>query len=99
MNCNGLIYNNSILSSFTSPHINFAGNDYGDMTGTVAGWGQLSEISTTSLSLRHATLPIWSEKECSKVPEFKKTGFTANMLCAGLKEGGKDSCQVKRSKK
>lgn len=73
----------------------FAGNDYGGITGTVAGWGQLSEISSTSLSLRHATLPLWSEKECYKVPEFKKTRFTTNMLCAGLKEGGKDSCQVK----
>lgn len=70
------------------------GYDYGGLTASVAGWGQLSEMSQTSLNLRHAMLPLWSETECAKVPEFSKTGYTANMLCAGLKNGGIDSCQV-----
>jgi len=71
------------------------GYDYGGITGAVAGWGQLSEISSISLSLRHAMLPLWSENECIKVPDFVKSGYTVNMLCAGLKDGGIDSCQVK----
>lgn len=70
------------------------GYDYGGLTAAVAGWGQLSELSSTSLHLRHATLPLWSETECAKVPEFSLTGYTKNMLCAGLKDGGIDSCQV-----
>ncbi|XP_060875619.1 transmembrane protease serine 9-like [Metopolophium dirhodum] len=67
--------------------------DYGGLTAVVAGWGQLSEYSRTSLSLRHATLPMWTEKECAAVPGIEKTGFTPNMMCAGLREGGVDSCQ------
>ncbi|CAI6361541.1 unnamed protein product [Macrosiphum euphorbiae] len=67
--------------------------DYGGLTAVVAGWGQLSEYSGTSLSLRHATLPVWTEKECAAVPGIEKTGFTPNMMCAGLREGGVDSCQ------
>ncbi|VVC33672.1 Serine proteases, trypsin family, serine active site,Peptidase S1, PA clan,Serine proteases, trypsin [Cinara cedri] len=68
-------------------------HDYGGLTASVAGWGQLSEFSATTLYLRHATLPLWNEEECTGVPEFVKTGYTANMLCAGLNGGGKDSCQ------
>uniref|UniRef100_A0A2S2NEU2 Transmembrane protease serine 11D n=1 Tax=Schizaphis graminum TaxID=13262 RepID=A0A2S2NEU2_SCHGA len=71
----------------------YAGYDYGGLTAAVAGWGQLSEFSSTSLSLRHATLPVWTEKECAAVPEIEKTGYTPNMMCAGLLEGGVDSCQ------
>lgn len=70
------------------------GHDYGGLTASVAGWGQLSEFSATSLNLRHATLPLWNENECTGVPEFTKIGYTTNMLCAGLKSGGIDSCQV-----
>lgn len=72
-----------------------AGRDYGGTIGSVAGWGQLSEIGGTSLSLRHATVPVWSQYECAKVPELAKTGYTSNMLCAGLRGGGLDSCQVR----
>ncbi|XP_050056751.1 trypsin 3A1-like [Aphis gossypii] len=67
--------------------------DYGGLTAAVAGWGQLDEFSSTSLTLRHVTLPVWTEKECAAVPEIEKTGYTPNMMCAGLREGGADSCQ------
>ncbi|XP_050435714.1 transmembrane protease serine 9-like isoform X2 [Adelges cooleyi] len=68
-------------------------NDYSGQTGMVAGWGQLSELSGTSLSLRHTTIPIWSNRECATIPEYVKPGYTSNMICAGFKVGGKDSCQ------
>lgn len=77
-----------------NPKLLNTGYDYGGLTGSVAGWGQTSEIGPTSLTLRHAILPLWSEKECAKVQEFTKAGYTSNMLCAGFKDGGRDSCQV-----
>ncbi|XP_050536393.1 trypsin-1-like isoform X2 [Daktulosphaira vitifoliae] len=67
--------------------------DYSGLSGVVAGWGQISETSSTSLNLRRATVPIWSEKDCSVIPEYEKPGYTSNMLCAGYKNGGIDSCQ------
>lgn len=78
----------------THSFFSLTGYDYEGLTAAVAGWGQLSEISATSLDLRHAILPLWSNKECTQVPGFTKTGFTVNMLCAGQKDGGVDSCQV-----
>lgn len=101
--CLPMISNNNwqyelIRNIFFGVYIYFPsiGYDYGGLTASVAGWGQVSEISFTSLKLRYTTLPLWATKECTQVPDFEKMGYTDNMLCAGLKDGGKDSCQVKQ---
>lgn len=44
----------------------------------------------SSNKLREVTIPIWKNENCS---EAYKQNITANNLCAGFKEGGKDSCQ------
>lgn len=37
------------------------------------------------------SLPIWTQAECQKV-FIERIGD--NVICAGAKEGGRDSCQV-----
>uniref|UniRef100_A0A665U9D6 Peptidase S1 domain-containing protein n=1 Tax=Echeneis naucrates TaxID=173247 RepID=A0A665U9D6_ECHNA len=63
-------------------------------TGTsswVIGWGNLgSENFTTVENLREVNIPIVGNKKCQCYNGF---AITENMICAGLKEGGKDSCQ------
>jgi secreted trypsin-like serine protease len=63
---------------------------------TVVGWGttQADPISgepiedTTSSKLREVSVPVVSSRECHSAYD----GITSTMFCAGLKEGGKDSC-------
>lgn len=61
----------------------------------MTGWGAIREGGPVSNSLREVVVPILSNAEChaTKYPSRK---ITDNMLCAGFKQGGKDSCQVSR---
>lgn len=57
---------------------------------TVLGWGRTSERGEASDRLRAAKVPLRADTDCedaygSYVPE--------EMVCAGLREGGKDACQ------
>ncbi|MBI1295384.1 trypsin-like serine protease [bacterium] len=56
----------------------------------VTGWGLTSNApgSTASQILMEVDLPIVPNAACGQV----WNGITANMLCAGYTEGGKDSC-------
>jgi secreted trypsin-like serine protease len=62
-------------------------------TGIVTGWGAIEEGGPVSTTLQEVSVPIMSNAECrrSKYPARK---ITDNMICAGYKEGQKDSCQV-----
>ena len=56
----------------------------------VSGWGATSEGGSSAAILQKVRVPIVSNATCNAA---YGGGITANMLCAGLAEGGKDSCQ------
>jgi len=59
---------------------------------TVTGWGVTSEGSWIgSNALLEVDVPIVSNATCN-APSSYNGAVTDNMLCAGLDEGGKDSC-------
>ncbi|MCB0164674.1 MAG: trypsin-like serine protease [Anaerolineae bacterium] len=61
-------------------------------TATVTGWGATSEGGAGSNALLEVAVPIVSNATCN-APASYGGAVTANMLCAGLAAGGKDSCQ------
>lgn len=77
----------------TDPSVYAAGTN-----ATVLGWGDTSSGSGNYQSkLRKVTVPIVSDSACaSSYPQgsSKGTYFEDSMVCAGLPQGGKDSCQA-----
>lgn len=55
------------------------------------GWGTTSEGGSTSSTLRAVAVPIVSDDDCKD--SYGEDEITPRMICAGLKDGGKDSCQ------
>ncbi|MBN3313548.1 TMPS9 protease, partial [Atractosteus spatula] len=69
-------------------------------TGTscwVTGWGYTSEGVSLSgnQTLQEVQLPIIGNRQCGCLSDvvFGANSITANMICAGVLQGGKDSCQ------
>ncbi|KAA2258553.1 serine protease [Solihabitans fulvus] len=59
--------------------------------GTVLGWGRTTEGGYNSAQLLKVDVPIRSNAECTTAyPAFN----AAQSFCAGVPEGGKDSCQA-----
>ncbi|XP_067381036.1 transmembrane protease serine 9-like [Channa argus] len=56
----------------------------------ITGWG-VTEAGDVSENLREAEVPIVGNRQCSCDYGFIK--ITENMMCAGLRAGGKDTCQ------
>ncbi|XP_075989896.1 uncharacterized protein LOC142985546 isoform X2 [Anticarsia gemmatalis] len=60
------------------------------------GWGK-TEFGDNSIELRSVSLPVWNMAQCKEIwgTSFKlPQGPTSEShLCAGAKEGGKDTCQ------
>jgi secreted trypsin-like serine protease len=56
---------------------------------TVSGWGATSEGGSSPTVLMKVSVPVVSNRSCNSV----YGDITDNMLCAGYREGGKDSCQ------
>lgn len=56
----------------------------------VSGWGATSEGGSSATILQKVRAPIVSNATCNTSYDGS---ITANMLCAGLAAGGKDSCQ------
>ncbi|XP_062382938.1 transmembrane protease serine 9-like [Sardina pilchardus] len=61
----------------------------------ITGWGNIDEGGDKSLPhpdvLQEVEVPVMDNKVCNELLTF--TEITENMICAGLREGGKDSCQ------
>ncbi|ROT72247.1 putative transmembrane protease serine 9-like [Penaeus vannamei] len=67
-----------------------AGEMYADVDATITGWGAQQQGGSTSAVLFEVTVPTMTNAVC----DTKYSGqITANMICAGIPEGGKDSCQ------
>ncbi len=58
----------------------------------VEGWGTLSYGGESSQTLQEVSFNVWNQDECSKA---YPTRIVSTQMCAGVKEGGKDSCQVR----
>lgn len=59
---------------------------------TVSGWGNTQNPNESSEQLRAVSVPVVDQDVCDKAyQEF--SGVTPRMLCAGLDQGGKDSCK------
>ncbi|XP_068216418.1 trypsin-1-like [Palaemon carinicauda] len=58
---------------------------------TVAGWGASSYMGKQTPLLKKVTVPVWSLEECRR--SYTEKGLFLRAICAGLPEGGKDSCQ------
>uniref|UniRef100_A0A1A9WPP6 Peptidase S1 domain-containing protein n=1 Tax=Glossina brevipalpis TaxID=37001 RepID=A0A1A9WPP6_9MUSC len=57
---------------------------------TVIGWGFTSEGGSNSRKLQKVELEIWDPVDCSSAHGVGN--IQANMLCAGVLDGGKDAC-------
>lgn len=59
--------------------------------GIVTGWGAQSFGGPSSDVLMEVSVPIWNQENCQNV--FNEY-ISEKVICAGAKEGGRDSCQV-----
>jgi secreted trypsin-like serine protease len=70
-----------------------ANTEFSDPTKlTVTGWGAIFEGGPGSKELLGVTVPFVANTVCN-APESYNGRVTANMFCAGAREGGLDSCQ------
>lgn len=66
-----------------------------DDIGTASGWG-LTQRGLLARNLMYVDIPIVDHQKCTAAyekPPYSGGSVTANMLCAGLESGGKDSCR------
>lgn len=61
-------------------------------TATVTGWGTLRSGGPSPNILQEVNVPVVTNQTCNG-PQSYGGSITANMLCAGFPQGGKDSCQ------
>ena len=57
-----------------------------------AGWGTIYYGGPVATTLQEVTVPVWKNSDCDKAYE---QDIVPKFLCAGVKAGGKDSCQVR----
>ncbi|XP_012662442.1 plasma kallikrein isoform X1 [Otolemur garnettii] len=57
----------------------------------VTGWGFSKEKGEIQNTLQKANIPLVTNEECQK--RYRDYDITKQMLCAGHKEGGKDTCK------
>ncbi|XP_066986715.1 trypsin alpha-3-like [Macrobrachium rosenbergii] len=67
------------------------GNAYANMNATVTGWGTTASGGNQTQQLYEVVVPTMTNTKCQQ--SYGTASITANMICAGLDAGGKDSCQ------
>ncbi|XP_064101024.1 serine proteinase stubble-like [Macrobrachium nipponense] len=67
------------------------GNDYANVNATVTGWGTTTSGGTQPQELYEVVVPTMTNTKCQQ--SYGTNSITANMICAGVDAGGKDSCQ------
>ncbi|XP_050721230.1 ovochymase-2-like isoform X1 [Eriocheir sinensis] len=67
-------------------------NLYEAVQATITGWGTLKSGGSQPYKLNEVTVPTMTNAAC-KATGYDDDEITANMICAGVSEGGKDSCQ------
>ena len=60
---------------------------------SITGWGTTSYSGHPSDILLELLVPIWKMDDCKK--SSNRRPITDKQMCAGYKQGGRDSCQVK----
>lgn len=70
-----------------------AGKSFTGTDGIVTGWGATQEHGSIATNLQEVQVPIMSNRQC-RTTGYGSSRITDNMLCAGLADGGRDSCQV-----
>lgn len=80
------------------PDLSFAEQDFEGLLATVIGWGATSVGGEHQQTLHEVEIPIVSTDDCVLAySRIKSAAFLArgstHILCAGLKEGGKDACK------
>ena len=72
-------------------HMTFAG-----VIATAAGWGKVKESGKISPLLQKVDVPILYNRQCKQWMEEEmeeEIHLPDSVLCAGLKQGGRDTCQ------
>ncbi|XP_076659432.1 trypsin-1 [Halictus rubicundus] len=96
-------YNNDIALVKLTESIEFEGKmrpvclperekTFAGINATVTGWGAIEESGPISQTLQEVKVPILTNTECRNT-KYPSRRITDNMICAGYKEGAKDSCQ------
>jgi hypothetical protein len=82
----------TFVSPACIPNIATYEKTYEGSNAVVAGWGlNSSDASVTMGTLQKLDVAVFTIPECKK---FFDERFTRRMMCAGYREGGKDSCKV-----
>lgn len=66
---------------------------YNGTSSWVTGWGALVQGGSSPDILQEVNVPIVGNNRCQCNYNENGITITANMICAGLREGGRDSCQ------
>merc|ERR1719419_174797 len=62
---------------------------YAGLSATISGWGRVGSGESANSHLHEVDVTVFADGNCGAM----NTYMTDDMICAGLKEGGKDSCQ------
>lgn len=68
------------------------GEDWSGRMGIVTGWGTQSYGGPRSDVLMEVAIPVWTHQRCQEAFTNSIT-TTSRVLCAGDRNGGRDSCQ------